>query len=261
MMDVANPASRWRIMRASVQGTSHAKTGQPCQDSSSVGENAPDGILVAAVADGAGSASLSDIGSSIAARTATQTAVRLARLHVSPFYEGVIKKVMESAVSAARAALKAEARRQERPLRDFATTLIVAICAPDMTAVAQIGDGATVTVAEVEGYELFITPQRGEYVNQTNFITSDNWRNTLDVRAQRGVVNRLAMFTDGIQSLALNAASNNAPHAPFFDPLFRWAAKQEDEQAAAVSLKAFLASPRVTDRVDDDLTLLLALLP
>ena len=186
-MDVANPASRWRIMRASVQGTSHAKTGQPCQDSSSVGENAPDGILVAAVADGAGSASLSDIGSSIAARTATQTAVRLARLHVSPFYEGVIKKVMESAVSAARAALKAEARRQERPLRDFATTLIVAICAPDMTAVAQIGDGATVTVAEVEGYELFITPQRGEYVNQTNFITSDNWRNTLDVRAQRGV--------------------------------------------------------------------------
>ena len=49
-------SGRWRVIRASVQGTSHAKTGQPCQDSSSVGVGAPDGMLVAAVADGAGSA-------------------------------------------------------------------------------------------------------------------------------------------------------------------------------------------------------------
>ena len=81
----------WRVVRASVQGASHAKTGQPCQDSSSVGVGAPDGILVAAIADGAGSAELSAAGSRIAACAATQSAIRLMRLHVRPLYEGVLE--------------------------------------------------------------------------------------------------------------------------------------------------------------------------
>ncbi len=251
---------RWRVARASVQGTSHARTGQPCQDSSSVGEDAPDGIFVAAVADGAGSAELSANGSRIAACAATRSAVRLLRLHVHPVYEGVLEEILQEAVHSARKELEAEARRQKKSLRDFATTLIVAICAPEITGAAQIGDGAMVTADDGEGYTLFSAPQRGEYANTTNFITSSGWQNTLDVRTRRGGVSRLAMFTDGVQSLALSAASGNTPHAPFFTPLFAWAEKQGDEQAATDTLKAFLSSPKVTARADDDLTLLLATL-
>ena len=251
-------AQRWRVARASVQGTSHSKTGQPCQDSSSVGEDAPDGIFVAAVADGAGSAELSADGSRIAACAATKTASRLLRLHAHPFYEGVLEEVLEESIRSARKELEAEARRQKRPLRQFATTMIVAICAPEITGAAQIGDGAMVTADDGEGYTLFSAPQRGEYANTTNFITSSGWQNALDVRTRRVGVSRLAMFTDGIQSIALNAASDNTPHAPFFDPLFSWADKQEDASAAGSSLAAFLSSPRVTARADDDLTLLLA---
>ena len=274
-MDAANhaPASgereakHWRVVRASVQGTSHSRTGQPCQDSSSVGKNAPEGMLVAAIADGAGSAELSADGSRIAACAATQRAVRLMRLHVQPYYEGVLEEILKEAVHFARKALEAEAHRQKKPLREFATTLIVAICAPEITGAAQIGDGAMVTADkrmplddEDGGYVLFSAPQRGEYANTTNFITSSGWQNSLDVRTRRGGISRLAMFTDGIQSIALNAASHNAPHAPFFDPLFRWAENQDDEEAAGDNLAAFLSSPRVTARADDDLTLLLALL-
>ena len=251
---------RWRVARASVQGTSHARTGQPCQDSSSVGEDAPDGIFVAAVADGAGSAELSADGSRIAACAATKTASRLLRLHSHPLYEGVLKEILEESIRSARKELEAEARRRKKPIRQFSTTLIVAICAPEITGAAQIGDGAMATADDGEGYTLFSAPQRGEYANTTNFITSSGWQNTLDARTRRGGVSRLAMFTDGIQSIALNAASGNAPHAPFFDPLFRWAEEQEDEQAAGDNLAAFLSSPRVTARADDDLTLLLAVL-
>ena len=257
-------ASRWRVVRASVQGTSHSKTCQPCQDSSSVGENAPAGMLVAAVADGAGSAELSADGSRIAACAATQRATRLLRNHVHPLYEGVLEEILREAVHFARKALEAEAQRQNKSLRNFATTLIVAICAPGITGAAQIGDGAMVTADkrmprdDEDGcYTLFSAPQRGEYTNTTNFITSSDWQNSLDVRTRRGGVSRLAMFTDGIQSIALNAASDNAPHAPFFDPLFGWAEKQEDTDAAGDNLAAFLSSPRVTARSDDDLTLLL----
>ncbi len=265
-MDAANPASRWRVMRASVQGTSHSRTGQPCQDSSCVGKDAPDGMLVAAIADGAGSAELSAYGSRIAACAATKEAVRLMRLHVQPLYEGVLEEILREAVHHARKELEAEAQRQNKSLRDFAATLIVAICAPEITGAAQIGDGAMVTADkrmpqdDEDGYALFSAPQRGEYANTTNFITSSGWQNSLDVRTRRGGVSRLAMFTDGIQSIALNAASDNAPHAPFFDPLFSWADKQEDAGVASGSLAAFLSSPRVTARADDDLTLLLAVL-
>ncbi len=263
-MDTAHRASSWHVIRASVQGTSHAKTGQPCQDSSSVGVGAPDGVLVAAVADGAGSAELSADGSRIAACAAARRAVRLMRLHVQPIYEGVLEEILKEAVRSAREALEAEAHRQKKSLREFATTLIIAICAPEITGAAQIGDGAMVTAGdgisadEDDGYTLFSAPQRGEYANTTNFITSDGWRDTLDVSMRRGGVNLLAMFTDGVQSIALDAAAGNAPHAPFFDPLFRWAEGQEDTDAAGASLAAFLSSPRVTARADDDLTLLLA---
>ena len=255
----------WRVARASVQGTSHAKTGQPCQDSSSVGEDAPQGIFVAAVADGAGSAELSAEGSRLAACAATRMAARLLRLHVQPFYEGVLKEILNDAVHFARKELQAEAHRHEKELRSFATTLIVAICAPEITGAAQIGDGAMITAGkrlqqddEDGGYALFSAPQRGEYANTTNFITSDNWQASLDVKAQYGSVSHVAMFTDGTQSIALNAVSGNTPHSPFFDPLFRWLERQVDYEDAGDSLAAFLSSPRVTARADDDLTLLLA---
>ena len=109
-----------------------------------------------------------------------------------------------------------------------------------------------------EDYALFCPLQRGEYANATNFVTSGYWQDTLDIRTRRGGVNRLAMFTDGIQSIALSSAKGDAPHAPFFDPLFGWAEKQEDADASGDGLAAFLSSPILTARADDDLTLLLA---
>ena len=250
----------WRVVRASVQGTSHAKTGQPCQDSSSVGEDAPEGLFVAAIADGAGSAEFSAEGSRIAACAATQRLVRLLKLHTRPVYEGVLEETLQEAVRFARKALEAEAVLQDKALRKFATTLIVAICAPRITGAAQIGDGAMVTAGDGDGLTLFSAPQRGEYANTTNFITSDNWQASLDITTRYGGDSRLAMFTDGIQSIALNTPAGNTPHAPFFAPLFRWTEKQEDENAAERSLAAFLSSPRVKARTDDDLTLLLAVL-
>ena len=251
----------WLVVRASVQGTSHAKTGQPCQDSSSVGEEAPEGLFVAAIADGAGSADLSADGSRIAACAATQRLVRLLKLHTRPLYEGVLEEILQEAVHFARKTLEAEAVLQDTALREFATTLIVAICGPRITGAAQIGDGAMVTARDGEGLTLFSAPQRGEYANTTNFITSDNWQASLDITTRYGGVSRVAMFTDGIQSIALNTSAGNTPHAPFFAPLFRWTEKQEDENAAGRSLAAFLSSPRVRARADDDLTLLLAVLP
>src|SRR5438093_57688 len=70
----------WRVAAASVCGTSHAKTGKPCQDTYRWAV-LPEGTLVAAVADGAGSAAHAEVGAALATETAVDTLrARLAQL-------------------------------------------------------------------------------------------------------------------------------------------------------------------------------------
>src|SRR5262249_4032341 len=68
----------WKYVYASALGTSHAKTDAPCQDASRVAEleMGCGPVLILVCSDGAGSASLSEMGSSLAceefARGATE---------------------------------------------------------------------------------------------------------------------------------------------------------------------------------------------
>ena len=57
--------------------------------------------------------------------------------------------------------------------------------------------------------------------------------------------------------LALQMPQGTA-HTPFFAPLFKFIAEAKDLDLAHQELEGFLRSPRVSDRTDDDLTLLLA---
>lgn len=253
--------SVWKVSRASVTGTSHRRTGLPCQDSS--GHSVVGEALIAAVADGAGSASMSDVGSSLAAETSIRAVQRLldeSHDHSPhPTHETCLKRVVTGAVEDARRELHEEAERLDVDVRELATTLLLAVHTPSLLAAAQIGDGAMVVSDGPGSYATFITPQRGEYANQTDFLTSSDAMSKLDVRTRRldGETHRLAMFTDGLQNLVLKAA-DDSPHPPFFDPLFTWLGSQPDSEETGNRLAAFLESPRVTSRADDDLTLLLA---
>ena len=256
-------AKVWIVSGASVVGTSHFRAGLPCQDSLSY--RVAEGILIAAVADGAGSANMSDVGSALAAETSVRTAQRLLReLHdhtPHPLHETCLKRVVTDAVEDVRRELHDESQRRDVDVRQLATTLLLAVHTRNSLAAAQIGDGAMVVSDGPDAYATFITPQRGEYANQTNFLTSADAMSKLDVRTERleGGPARLAMFTDGLQNLVLRAA-DDSPHAPFFNPVFAWMLSQPDPSDTDRKLAAFLESPRVTNRADDDLTLLLATL-
>ncbi len=256
--------SAWTVGGASVAGVSHERNGLPCQDSMSyrvVGE-----ALIASVADGAGSAELSDVGSALAAGTSVRTAELLLQEEHDhsphPLDETCLGPILAAAVEEARCELEAESRRRGVEVRQLATTLLLAIHTKRILAVAQIGDGAVVVSDGRGAFLTWITPQRGgEYANQTNFLTSANAMSDLEVRVGRLDLGstHLALFTDGLQNLALNGA-DNSPHTPFFAPLFAWMRSQPDGDAASRNLAAFMKSPKVTNRADDDLTLLLATL-
>ena len=100
----------------------------------------------------------------------------------------------------------------------------------------------------------------GEYANMTNFVTDENAIEVLATKVYPGRANRVAVFTDGMQRLALNMSTNTA-HEPFFDPLFRVLslATSEQESQLEAALSAFLNSEAVNERTDDDKTLVLAI--
>ncbi len=236
-------------------GTSHLKTGLPCQDAHAVGV-LPGGRLIAAVSDGAGSASRAEEGAALACEAAYLWLNSLPKdlLELPPER---LREILTAPLNHALGALERQAEAEELPLREFAATLLIAIAAPDYVAAAQIGDGAIVVQDNRGDLHPLTTPQNGEHANETTFLISEGALQTAQIRLWRGEAAHLALFTDGLQRLALKLPEGT-PHAPFFTPLLQFAANIEDEAEARRQLETFLRSPRITNRTDDDLTLILA---
>ena len=72
-------------------------------------------------------------------------------------------------------------------------------------------------------------------------------------------MHELALFTDGLQALALHFVSREV-HAPFFEPMFERLRQEPpgDAPGLEAELRAFLDSAEVNRRTDDDKTLVLA---
>ncbi len=248
----------WRVAAMTSRGARHEKTGQPCQDAH--GWRAwPDGTLAIAVADGAGSASLAEVGAAIAVQSALKF---LETTITSPApKEGFLWRAwLEQTMQMAREAVVAEAMSRHRPLRDFATTLLLMLASPNLVAAAQIGDGAVVVAAPDSPLECVTRPAiGGEYLNETLFLTSGDSLAQVQYGVRETAVRQLAVFSDGLQMLALKMPAAT-PHAPFFNPLWRLVEPQANPVASGESLAQFLKSPRLAERTDDDLTLVLAAL-
>ncbi|HZO87407.1 MAG TPA: PP2C family serine/threonine-protein phosphatase [Chthonomonadaceae bacterium] len=254
-MKRAAEAHSWRVVAASVRGASHERTGQPCQDAHCWAAR-PGGVLVAAVADGAGSAALAEVGAETAARTAVEILAACAGI-APPESEAAWQMRLLAALQAAREAVLAEAEAREAPVRELATTLILAVATPDRVAAAQVGDGAAVVRDREGNLHALTAPECGEYINETTFLIAPGAAEAANVTVWQGAVTHLALLSDGLQRLALRMPDGE-PHAPFFAPLFRFVEGMTDVTEAEAQLAAFLRSPRVSGRTDDDLTLLLA---
>ncbi len=251
-----NAGEKWRVAGASVQGVGHIKTGTPCQDAHRFNALSS-GLLIGVVADGAGSAELAAEGSQFAADCLTDGMARQEMQEYLTGDEATMRPMMASAFAAARELLEEKAAQAGRDPRDYSTTVLLVIASAEWVAAAQIGDGAV--VIEDSGGNVFAltTPQHGEHANETIFLVSPGAIEQAEFLVWRGAVKNIAVFTDGLQRLALKMPQGSA-HAPFFAPLFQFIADMDDAAAGKGQLESFLRSPRITERADDDLTLLLA---
>lgn len=252
----------WLVVGAAVQGVSHRRAGLPCQDAQGY-RLLPDGTLLIALSDGAGSARFSDQGAQRAVESGLNA---LSRLLEGGQPEGAAAwgdLLREAVIEAREAVLRLPQASSEQeddeasPARAYACTLTLVAASSERLVAGQIGDGAVVASRPEGGLFAVTHLQRGEYANETHFLTQDDALDRLIVDCIEQPVRDLAVMSDGLIRLALKMPGQE-PHAPFFAPLFRFASTIHRDPNAAEQLASFLDSERVNARTDDDKSLVLA---
>jgi len=235
----------------------------PCQDFGAF-RKLGEGLLLGAVADGAGSSSQAHRGARHAVRAAIKRLARDLRTRDADGgrnrnrpNERELGALLRAAFADARADLDRLARQQGVPRGDFACTLIAFVASPDWLGAAQLGDGLLVSRAEGGGYQLLFRPDKGEYANETVFLTDRDGLDRVRVRSVQEPQSFVCVATDGLESVSIEQRAMQ-PHAPFFKPLDEYILAAEDERQARLDIREFLASARLEARSDDDRTLLLS---
>jgi hypothetical protein len=253
----------WRVVAAAAAGTSHIKGGKPCEDrcwahvhggedgAPLQPEAGPRPLLSLFVADGAGSASHAAEGAEAAIQAAASFIAQAPGLVLDD-------EMATECVAAVRASIQERAEAAGLTGRDYACTFLGVLSSPSSTLALQVGDGGIVLDVGA-GLELSMPPMSGEYANMTRFVTDEDALDALTTMIYPAPVSRVAVFTDGLERLAIDLSSLR-PHGPLFERLFNVlgeASKVADEEIRA-ALVRFLTSPAVNERTDDDKSLALA---
>jgi hypothetical protein len=242
----------WRWAAASEIGTSHIRSGVRLQDACAVSAIGS-GCVFAIVSDGAGSAQFGAYGAWTVCRALT---VRFREW--SSANEGLpTDETLIDWIDDLRHWIGALAQRRGSTPRQFAATLAALLVSSTEILALHIGDSAIVGRRGAE-WDVICWPENGEYASTTYFVTDDPEPHLSIVRQTREH-DAFAIFSDGVGDLALLHLERRA-HPAFFDPMMRPVDASSDAgrlPELSKKLKAYLASPTVCERTDDDKTIIL----
>lgn len=251
--------SNWRVAHASVIGLAHINQQTECQDrlACRIIETKREKVLLAVVADGAGSTTDGQIGAEIACQffieeiadflNSPDAAVSSLNLEFGKFWVSYFqKKIAEIA------------EKEGKTMRDFASTLIGAVVGADEAVFFQVGDGGAVfsVSGESKSYRFAIEPEDSEYVNVTNFLTDETAFESLRFCLIDERIEDVILFSDGIFAVAVDYQSNQ-PHEPFLMPMIA-PLRNGSGNDLNEKLEMFLASTKINEKTDDDKTIILA---
>lgn len=252
-MDIAT--NLWSCAGHSVAGGAHIQAGLPCQDFFAL-TGFEKGRRVVALADGAGSAKHCQTG----ARLAVETIISIISNHPSSLREITHAQALEFG-RLVRSELVEKGKAEGNEIGDYACTLLAAAFEDGCSCFWQVGDGAWI-VETTQGIECATWPYKGEFNNETTFITSEDWaelRDEEDAKCQfahfENVVGAMG-FTDGLEMFCLDTAARK-PHLPFVERIFSALRSQPSESEITQRVQQMLTSQMIKDREDDDLTLVL----
>ena len=265
--------SSWQVYGASSIGKSHIDSNLPNQDSIYL-QKTQDG-MVAVVCDGAGSAKFSQAGAAFFSQSIGKMLLSL----------GVSRSVSSSGITLDLGQLTQQIIEQlsqirldlqsqlpaESSLRDYHTTFTgLLIHSNHQALLVQIGDSPLITSQFVVRHphidyftnlQVYGDDSKNEYVNETHFITQDNWQSFLRVEPiDLSQVDCLALMSDGCADLVFEGASVTPKiYRPFFgNLLFNLTQSQSLQQGSAIIEQA-LGNPATYRLTGDDKSLVVLL--
>lgn len=222
------------ISAGSIVGPTHKSRNEENQDYFyHITEN---GVTVIAVADGAGSLSMSHIGAQLAATTAAGETID------SVFDGNSLEDSVKIGVAKARDALL---ERDDHKLTGC--TLAVAVISDHGWAAGVVGDAFAVISFADDSHELVQPDCEAEYVNITELLTSENCAPVY--RSGTDSVLAVSAATDGLISVALQ---DGKPHQGFWTPIIT---RVSDDD---LNVNAFLEHMEINEKITDDTTLVIA---
>ena len=187
-------------------------------------------------------------------KTMTKTTAGLRKEKAIELFVNTVKEV--------NIALKNEANNNGYLINDLACTLLVFVATPHWIAAMQIGDGFIVVCPQDSeddsDYKIIFKPDKGEFVNETTFVTSTNALDEMQVEVLEGTQEFICASTDGLEKVAIRT-NNWLPFPPFFKPLKEYMYETPNPKAEHKYLDEFLNSDQLNARTNDDKTLLLCL--
>ena len=230
---------KWIVAQASVIGSMHIANALPCQDTHLCKLIGQSDWLICVVSDGAGSCELSHIGS--------RKVVELVYEHFSKIVEtnkwidhGVLpplevwRKSAKDTFKAVFEGLEKFAIEENYTLSSLSATVILVIATPSGLLVSHIGDGRA-GYRNLQGeWKSMMIPFKGEYANETVFITSQIWEDDkIDTYIESQVIveplNAFVLMSDGCENACYETTifneetkqyeNINKPLAGFFNPI------------------------------------------
>jgi serine/threonine protein phosphatase PrpC len=213
------------LVAASQRGRSHAHEGKPRDDDFALSFNEDSEWYILVVADGAGSAKYSRKGAEIACQTVREVCEKQLAACKDDFEKqirqfendkspekrkptaDILYTILGTAVFQAYKRIEKEAAEQENPLKDYATTLLLAICKKFETGwfigAFWVGDGGMgVYNRETSFVKILGEPDGGEFAGQTRFLTMPEIvKNELYKRLRFDIYpdfTALILMTDGV---------------------------------------------------------------
>ena len=239
-------------------GTAHLeKADGVCQDYSAV-KHISDRLVVAAIADGLGSAAQSDVGAKLAVESVIEYISQ--RINSVPLnqYPELIKQAYIYAYNET----LSKAKENGIDARDYNTTLTAVIYCGTELYYGQCGDGGIIALTAQGDYVRVTSAEKGESFNETHPLLNGEQYWSFD-RFQ-GQVCAFLMMTDGIFDLVCSPLLNEQPcpifvafARKFIDRNILAANNAEDFEKLQSRISAFIASEKFSKDygVTDDKTI------
>lgn len=184
---------RWSASYVCVRGRYHETKDIPCQDAAAI--QIKEEKLAICVCDGSGSASLSHLGAKgVAAGVTTWLLENSEKIFSGS--AGIEKDIVKIALDC----IHRQMEQHEGKFDDYACTLIAFLLQNDRVFVAHLGDGI-IAIVEAGVPKILSMPDRGEFLNETFFITSSNAHSHIrtSISTISKLVTSFAITTDGPQ--------------------------------------------------------------